>query len=173
MQPLVVDYNKNIVVTGGGNYIDGLVNSVEVIDTHNQVWKTTHSTNDDWPLLAQPRRSQERPNPRRIGRTDQHGFGIDIDIGGIFNVGEGWEWSTMDTHAIHKGRPSSLCRFCNDHHDQTRNSRRRWPRQRARLIVHDGVSARTIERRHCLLESTQSSPFGETGTGHRGRHDYP
>ena len=28
VQPLVVDYNKNIVVTGGGNYIDGLVNSV-------------------------------------------------------------------------------------------------------------------------------------------------
>ena len=39
----VVDYNGDIVVTGGRNNHDGRLNSVEVFDTHNQVWKTTHS----------------------------------------------------------------------------------------------------------------------------------
>ena len=39
----VVDYNRDIVVTGGCDEDDGLLNSVEVFDTHNQVWKTTHS----------------------------------------------------------------------------------------------------------------------------------
>ena len=39
----VVDYNRDIVVTGGYNRYDGRLNSVEVFDTHNQVWKPTHS----------------------------------------------------------------------------------------------------------------------------------
>ena len=46
-----------------------------------------------------------------------------------------------------------------------RNSRREWPRQPFGDIGHDGVCARTIERRSFLLESAQSYPFGETGTG--------
>ena len=39
----VVDYNRDIVVTGGYNEDDRDLNSVEVFDTHNQVWKATHS----------------------------------------------------------------------------------------------------------------------------------
>ena len=39
----VVDYDGDIVVTGGYNDDDGCLNSVEVFDTHHPVWKTTHS----------------------------------------------------------------------------------------------------------------------------------
>ena len=37
----VVDYNGDIVVTGGDNKDDGFLDSVEVFHTHNQVWQST------------------------------------------------------------------------------------------------------------------------------------
>ena len=79
----------------GGWVSDGIyLSSVEVFDTHNQVWKPTQSIPPiaaDWPLSSQTRHSQERSN-----HSSHREDGPTRMMHGVVNVGERWECSTMD-----------------------------------------------------------------------------
>ena len=103
VQPLVVDYNKNIVVTGGGNRADGFLNSVEVFDTHNQVWTTTHSIP---PLLsARSWHSLVALKNGRIivalgGRTNTDDASTSVELFMLDNDGNDVQWIPMPSMEV-------------------------------------------------------------------------
>ena len=99
----VVDYNGDIVVTGGFNRDDLRLNSVEVFDTHNQVWKTTHSippmlTARSWHSLVALK------NGRILvalgGRTNTDYASTSVELFMLDNDGNDVQWIPMPSMEV-------------------------------------------------------------------------
>ena len=103
----VVDYNGDIVVTGGRNNHDGRLNSVEVFDTHNQVWKPTHSIP---PLLtARSWHSLVALKNGRIlvalgGRTNTDYASTSVELFMLDNDGNDVQWIPMPSMEVGRRR---------------------------------------------------------------------